>query len=152
MVVRKFVCKKLRQLLTYIERNKPEETIDFTKCLSYYETTSFLNRGLISIRIDNGYYDKNGKRLGWVYIKPHVPAIYHEYDKLKSGEKIIELQVEDYCQRCKDFKPEVVRTYGGAYETFCCSQVVYCKNKERCAAIYKSFVKEYKRKEENDVN
>lgn len=51
---------------------------------------------------------------------------------------MIRLIVEDYCQECPDFEPEAVKvTYYSGDELRAASTEVYCRHKNRCAAVAK---------------
>lgn len=60
---------------------------------------------------------------------------------------MIELQVENYCQNCSDFKPKIDRIHE---EYFGCLQTVYCANRERCENIYQEAMKEARMEVRNE--
>lgn len=52
---------------------------------------------------------------------------------------MIELRVEDYCQRCPDFEAEVFKNYGGriSYTVVCCKYAKRCEQMaERLKKVY----------------
>lgn len=59
---------------------------------------------------------------------------------------MIKLIVEEYCQKCEEFEPEVCRMYTDEKLVL---QEVCCEHKERCANIYKS-ISDAIRKEKKD--
>lgn len=56
---------------------------------------------------------------------------------------MIVLKVENYCQKCRDFTPEVIKIFN---EREAIIQNVYCVNRDRCTNIYE-FLKEEARKD-----
>ena len=49
---------------------------------------------------------------------------------------MIELKVEDYCQDCKEFEPEVDTYIGMTCGYEFCNHTISCKHKQRCSEIY----------------
>ena len=62
---------------------------------------------------------------------------------------MIELQVEDYCQKCPNFEPraeKLIERYPDA--VICNLTIVRCEHLDMCRHIYKSFIERQERKVE----
>ncbi len=57
---------------------------------------------------------------------------------------MIKLYVEDYCQTCPDFSPDIERTRVWAGTENILNTNVFCSYKDRCEQIAKRFEKEVK--------
>ena len=70
----------------------------------------------------------------------------------------IKIEVEDYCQDCPEFEPDVeTNTLFKGFSTAAVSHVIRCEKRERCASIerylrVRELLKQYYRKEELNKN
>lgn len=48
---------------------------------------------------------------------------------------MIKVYVEDYCQDCKEFEPEVDTYFGMSCGYEFCNHTIRCKHKQRCSEI-----------------
>nr|DAU60910.1 MAG TPA: hypothetical protein [Caudoviricetes sp.] len=56
---------------------------------------------------------------------------------------MIELKVEDYCQNCSEFKPDVNKEFSYADDEVIYSlMTVFCENASKCKRIYECIKKE----------
>lgn len=55
----------------------------------------------------------------------------------------IELQVEDYCQKCPDFEPDVTKLLATGLGKEPITTTITCKRKRRCAGLVR-YLKEQK--------
>lgn len=60
---------------------------------------------------------------------------------------MIVVDVEDYCQQCMDFNPDVTKPeklYGGDGEIVLGNTVIQCKYRKRCAGLWRFLENRYK--------
>ncbi len=67
---------------------------------------------------------------------------------------MIELIVEDYCQECPEFSPDINRTITRSWDdkTMILSTTVFCKYAYRCREMEKHFKKDKAEEDNNERN
>lgn len=122
---------------------------------------SFLKYAIISkIEFEEAYHNAQSKEYTLYFIAPRdlvkdkYPEAEHSTISLelttrttKENDKVIKLNVYEFCQNCVEFEPQVTQRPEQLYSDFgvfclCGDTIIECERRRHCEAIYKYLKKE----------